>query len=809
MNFLQNEDTNGIRWSWNVFPNSKEEESRFIVPLGCLYTPKKEIKTMPTLPYAPIQCRSCSAILNPYCPVDFIGKFWSCPFCYQRNQFPESYYGISKVSLPAELIEQFTTVEYTIPQQQQQQQQQQIKEQKDDIKKSPVFLFLIDIHATQHELDSIKETILQSLAFLPPQSRIGLITLGTAIHVYDLSFAECPKSFILRGTNDHTFEKLQDLLQLRNPIFSQQEEQEQEFPIGIDKFFRPISECEFLLSEIFEDMQKDPWNTRTGIRPQRCVGGGLQVALLLFARLFNLKKLNWDNVDEINPTNCLGGRIITFLSGPCTKGKGQVVDRELTNRIRSHHDLQKGTTKYTKEAFNFYDNLGEVACKLGISIDLFGCSFDQVGCYEMKTLISKTGGDLLITDKFNSEIFINSLLYLFSQKKTTQQSKEQEQEKEQEKENENILLNTEFNASIEVNVSAELQILGTIANCNNLPKTKSARINEEFSIGNGKTNRWKLNTLDSRTTLGFYFSVIKNEKNPVDPKRVGIIQFKTISYDSDGNIKIRVTTSGHKFSDFASNPNIIKQSFDQEAAAVLVSRLAVMRTKTEKIGTILRWLDKSLIQVCQKFANFNKNNISSFQLSPYFSYYPQFMFHFRRSHFMNIFGDSPDESTYFSHSLYKENISNSILMFQPVLHSFTMNGPPKPVLLEMDSIQKDNILLLDSFFLVLIHHGKQIKNWIKQGYHEMEEYKDFATFLEFPKQEAKTLMSSRFPYPRFIECDQGSSPARFLLSRLNPSSRKGSNNLYSNNQNENSDLTDDVSFNDFMNHLKKVVIDLD
>eukprot|EP01155_Anaeramoeba_flamelloides_P042481 Anaeramoba_flamelloidesc36239_g1_i1.p1 GENE.c36239_g1_i1~~c36239_g1_i1.p1 ORF type:complete len:182 (+),score=30.57 c36239_g1_i1:1-546(+) len=177
------------------------------------------------------------------------------------------------------------------------------------------------------------------------------------------------------------------------------------------------------------------------------------------------------------------------------------------------------------------------------------------------------------------------------------------------------------------------------------------------------------------------------------------------------------------------------------------------------------------------------------------------MYHLRRSHFLNIFGDSPDETTYFSHSLYNENVSNSILMFQPILQSYSMNGPPSPVLLNMGSIQKDNVLLLDTFFLVLIHRGKQIKNWIKQGYHEMEEYKDFATFLELPKQEAQVIMSDRFPYPRFIECDQGSSPARFLLSRLNPSS---SNNQYSE-ENQNSSLTDDVSFQVFMNHLKKVV----
>ncbi|KAJ3426147.1 protein transport protein sec23 [Anaeramoeba flamelloides] len=792
MNFIQKEDLNGIRWSWNIFPNSSQEESRLVIPLGCLYSPKREIPTCPELPYPPINCRSCGCILNPYCSIDFNGKTWSCPFCYQRNQFPQSYYGISEQSLPAELIEKFTTVEYLLPPPQQQQQNR--------IPNVPVFLFLLDLHCPQEELDAMKDAILESFAFLPPQSKICLVTLGTALQIYDLSFTSCPKSFILRGTREYTYDKIQDLLQLRTNILDQQKG---DTPTGIHKFFRPISECEFLVSEILEDLKKDPWGNKKGIRPQRCVGTGLQLALMLMARYFGILKLNLGKIEKeedllkIKSIGGIGGRIITFLSGPCTKGKGQIVDREFDNPIRSHHDLLKGSAKYTKESFSFYDNLGKIANQIGISVDLFGCSFDQIGCYEMRTLISKTGGKLLITDKFNSDIFKNSFLHLFKNKKQSQQQQQQEEEEEEE-----IILETGFNGLLEVNTTAELQILGVIGNCEKFSKTGKAKINEKFSVGIGKTNRWKMNTIDPQKNYAFYFSVINDEKNPIQPKKIGLVQFKTISYDSNGRIRVRVTTSGHLFGDFASNSTMLKQSFDQETAAVLVSMLAVERTKTEKTGSVLRWLDKSLIQVCKKFAYFDKTGISSFQLSPYFSYYPQFMYHLRRSHFLNIFGDSPDETTYFSHSLYKENVSNSILMFQPILQSFSMNGQPSPVLLNMGSIQKDNILLLDTFFLVLIHRGKQIKNWIKQGYHEMEEYKDFAAFLELPKQEAQVIMSNRFPYPRFIECDQGSSPARFLLSRLNPSS--SSNNQYSE-ENQNSSLTDDVSFQVFMNHLKKVV----
>lgn len=38
----QNEDRDGVRISWNVWPSSKLEATRMVVPLGVLVTPLKE-----------------------------------------------------------------------------------------------------------------------------------------------------------------------------------------------------------------------------------------------------------------------------------------------------------------------------------------------------------------------------------------------------------------------------------------------------------------------------------------------------------------------------------------------------------------------------------------------------------------------------------------------------------------------------------------------------------------------------------------------------------------------------------------------
>jgi hypothetical protein len=42
MNFAENENKDGVRFSWNVFPTSKLEATRLAVPIGTMYTPLKQ-----------------------------------------------------------------------------------------------------------------------------------------------------------------------------------------------------------------------------------------------------------------------------------------------------------------------------------------------------------------------------------------------------------------------------------------------------------------------------------------------------------------------------------------------------------------------------------------------------------------------------------------------------------------------------------------------------------------------------------------------------------------------------------------------
>lgn len=168
------EDRDGIRFGWNAWPSSRLEATRIVVPIGCVYTPLKERDDLPPVYYEPVVCKGCRGVLNPFCQVDLPNKVWLCPFCLQRNQFPPHYKDISPSNVPAELLPQFTTIEYTLQR---------------GTPIPPVFLYVVDTCLEDDDLQALKESLITSLSLLPPNALIGLITYGTMVWIsFFLSF---------------------------------------------------------------------------------------------------------------------------------------------------------------------------------------------------------------------------------------------------------------------------------------------------------------------------------------------------------------------------------------------------------------------------------------------------------------------------------------------------------------------------------------------------------------------------------------------------------------------------------------------
>lgn len=96
------------------------------------------------------------------------GKIWACPFCLQRNSFPQTYADISETNMPVELFPKYTTIEYLLD--------------KGAIVSPPAFLFVVDTCLPEDELSELKNSLILSLSLIPENSLVGLITFGRSVN---------------------------------------------------------------------------------------------------------------------------------------------------------------------------------------------------------------------------------------------------------------------------------------------------------------------------------------------------------------------------------------------------------------------------------------------------------------------------------------------------------------------------------------------------------------------------------------------------------------------------------------------------
>lgn len=745
MDFEEAEDINGVRFAWNSFPSTKIEAGKIVVPTGALYTPLKYREDLPIAAYDPTFCNSatCRSILNPYCSVDPNG-FWHCSICGTRNPLPAHYQGISQDNLPVELNPTSSTMEYITAR---------------PVQNPPIFFFVVDLCQDDDNLKALKETLVISLSLLPPNALVGLLTFGTMVQVHDLGSEKVNKSYIFRGDKEYNEKQISDML--NKPVLANQGQRPQ-FANSLSRFFLPVEDVEFQLTSILEKLTRDPWPVANGDRPLRSTGSALNVAA-------NLLGLTYPG---------FGARIMLFSAGLGTLNPGLTVGQKLREPIRSHSDIDKDNAKHYKKAVKFYDSLATKAVKNSHTVDVFGGCLDQIGMLEMKNLCSKTGGTILLTDAFSTSIFKQSFLRLFN------------------KDEEGYLL-MGFNGTFDIKTSRELKVSGLIGHASSL-NIKSSNVSEN-ELGIGGTSQYRLCSVTPRHTYAVFFDVSNTQ--PLPPNAQSFIQFITHYQHSSGTYRIRVTTISNFLT---SDEQTLTNSFDQEAAAVLMSRVTLFKAEQDDGADVLRWIDRMLIRLCQKFADYRKDVQESFRLGPQFQLYPQFIYYLRRSQFLQVFNNSPDETAFYRHVFLTEDTNNSLIMIQPTLTSFSLDGEPEPVLLDSISLRDDTILLLDTFFHILIYHGKTIAQWRKAGYQNQPEYENFKTLLDEPKQEAAELLVDRFPLPRFIDTEEGGSQARFLFSKLNPST------TYNNNGFATSGgavvLTDDVSLQVFMSHLQNLVV---
>ena len=93
--------------------------------------------------------------------------------------------------------------------------------------------------------------------------------------------------------------------------------------------------------------------------------------------------------------------------------------------------------------------------------------------------------------------------------------------------------------------------------------------------------------------------------------------------------------------------------------------------------------------------------------------------------------------------LCRQPLTNCLVMIQPALISYSFNSPPQPVLLDATSVKPDVMLLMDTFFTLVVFHGATIAAWRDAGYQNQPEHANFKQLLEQPLDDAQNIIAGR------------------------------------------------------------------
>lgn len=231
------------------------------------------------------------------------------------DSFPPHYKDLTANNLPPELLPKYSTIEYTLSR---------------PAPVPPIFLYVVDTCLDADDLKALRDVLVVSLSMLPPHALVGLITYGTMVssfvrmwslrvcsdrssmfnpsrlsgtfifcplappppplsfpsvfkqtQVHEIGYSSCPKSYVFRGSKEYAPKQISDMLGLNSSNRPAPRPGQPMGPasFGASRFLMPVAQCEFQLTSLLENLQRDSWPVANDKRALRCTGVAMSVAV--------------------------------------------------------------------------------------------------------------------------------------------------------------------------------------------------------------------------------------------------------------------------------------------------------------------------------------------------------------------------------------------------------------------------------------------------------------------------------------------------------------------------------------------------
>ncbi|KAF9618062.1 hypothetical protein IFM89_000013 [Coptis chinensis] len=405
------------------------------------------------------------------------------------------------------------------------------------------------------------------------------------------------------------------------------------------------------------------------------------------------------------------GRIIVCAAGPCTFGPGSV----------PHAFSHPNYPYMEKTAMKWMEHLGHEAHRHDVVIDILCAGTCPIRVPILQPLAKASGGVLVLHDDFGEAFGVNL------QRASTRAAS-----------SEGLM---EIRCSDDIFVN---QVVGP---------GEEARIDTHESFKNDTSLAIQMLSVEETQSFSLYMESKGDIKNDYVYFQFAIRFLNACQAEISRVTTVRLPT--------VDSVSAYVESVQSEVAAVLIAKRTLLRAKTSSDAVDMRMMiDERVKDIALKFGSqVPKSKLYRFPKE--LSLLPENLFHLRRGPLLGSIVGHEDERSVLRNLFLNASFDLSLRMVAPRCLMHREGGTFEELPAYDLAMQSDAAVVLD--------HGTDVFVWL--GTELADQEGRSAAAVAACRTLAEELTELRFPAPRILSFKEGSSQARYFVSRLIPAHR--------------------------------------
>ncbi|XP_057508913.1 protein transport protein SEC23 A [Actinidia eriantha] len=646
---------------------------------GVLVSSGREISPGPQIIQRdPRRCQNCGAYANLYCNILPGSGQWQCVLCRNLNGSEGEYIASSKEELCNLPELSSPLVDYV----QTGSKRPGFTPVSDSRMSAPIVL-VIDECLDEPHLQHLQGSLHAFVDSLPPTTRLGIVSYGRTVSVYDFSEESISSADVLPGNKSPTQESLKALI------------------YGTGIYLSPIHASLSVAHSIVSSLSPYNLNTSEASR-DRCLGTAVEVALAIIQG--PSAEMARGVVKRIRGNS----RIIVCAGGPNTYGPGSV----------PHSFSHPNYLHMEKTALKWMENLGREAHQHNTVVDILCAGTCPVRVPVLQSLAKASGGVLILHDDFGEAFGVNL------QRASTRAAGS--------------------HGLLEVRCSDDILITQVIG------PGEDAHTDSHETFKNDTSLSIQMFSVEETQSFSISMETRGDLKSDYVFFQFAIQYSNVYQADISRVITVRLPT--------ADSVSEYLESVQDEIAAVLIAKRTLLQAKTfSKAMDMRATIDERVKGIASKFGS-QMPKSKLYQFPNELSLLPEFLFHLRRGPLLGSIVGHEDERSVLRNLFLNASFDLSLRMVAPRCLMHREGGTFEELPAHDLAVQSDAAVVLD--------HGTDVFIWL--GAELAAEEGKSAAALAACRTLAEELTEMRFPAPRILAFKEGSSQARYFVSRLIP-----------------------------------------